>query len=153
MTPTNFASGPKNRAIRKIRVGPGVTLPNKPLDNFELASAAKKLHLPKFRGVYTRDALPSKPWRRENGILNLDNGLGGGTHWTAWYKSGDRKVYFDSFGVGPPNELVDYLGEPVSYNTEQVQPRDQVFCGHLCLYVLKELVKGRQPQEVVNDLF
>ena len=30
----------------------GVVLPNKPLTNFELLDAAKKLNIPNFRGVF-----------------------------------------------------------------------------------------------------
>ena len=30
----------------------GVVLPNKPLTNFELIEAAKKLNIPNFRGVF-----------------------------------------------------------------------------------------------------
>ena len=50
--------------------------------------------------------------------------------------------FFDSYGVQPPIEVINYLGKPIRYNTDQVQPVGQVFCGHLCLYVLKELNIG-----------
>ena len=35
-----------------------VILPNKPLDNFELEEAVKKLRIPCFRGVFLLDTLP-----------------------------------------------------------------------------------------------
>ena len=117
-------------------------LPNKPLSNLELLEAARKLRIPNFRGVNLRDTLPKRPKRKECGILNLDDTTGSGTHWVAWYKNGDEKKYFDSYGLQPPNELVAYLRSPILYNTEQIQPYDQVFCGHLCLYVLKQLGEG-----------
>ena len=56
----------------------GVVLPNKPLTNFELLDAAKKLNIPNFRGVFLRDELPKKPRRNECGILNLDDSNGEG---------------------------------------------------------------------------
>lgn len=135
----------------KIR---NITLPNKPLDNFELADSVKKLKIPFFRGVFLRDTLPKRTKRRkqECGILNLDDTSGEGTHWVCWFR-GDTSSYFDSFGLPPPLELEDYLKQPIFYNTEQVQPRDQVFCGHLCLYVLKEMSEGKNLQEVVNLLY
>ena len=37
-----------------------VTSPNKPLTNFDIADAVKKLLIPGFRGVFTRDRLPRK---------------------------------------------------------------------------------------------
>ena len=128
-------------------------LPNKPLSNIELLEAARKLKIPNFRGVSLRDALPTTPKKKECGILNLDDTTGLGTHWVAWYKNGTEKKYFDSYGLQPPNELVDYLTPPILYNTERVQPYDQVFCGHLCLYVLKQLGGGQHLQDIINSLY
>ena len=135
-----------------ISVG-NLVLPNKPLSNIELLEAARKLKIPNFRGVSLRDALPTTPKKKECGILNLDDTSGLGTHWVAWYKNGTEKKYFDSYGLQPPNELVDYLTPPILYNTERVQPYDQVFCGHLCLYVLKQLSGGQHLQDIINSLF
>ena len=64
----------------------GVVLPNKPLTNFELIEAAKKLNIPNFRGVFLRDALPKKPRRNECGILNLDDSNGTGTALVQFFK-------------------------------------------------------------------
>ena len=44
------------------------------------------------------------------------------------------------------------LGSPIHYNTDQLQPAEQVFCSHLCLYVLKELSVGHKFQKVLNKL-
>ena len=130
-----------------------VVLPNKPLSNFELMEAVKKLGISNFRGVFLRDTLPKRPRKNECGILNLDDTSGNGTHWVAWSKDGDRKNYFDSFGLQPPREMIGYLGSPIYYTTEEIQPRDQVFCGHLCLYILKQMSKGRGLQQIVNELY
>ena len=135
-----------------ISVG-NLVLPNKPLSNIELLEAARKLKIPNFRGVSLRDILPKKPKKKECGILNLDDTTGSGTHLVAWYKNGTEKKYFDSYGLQPPNELVDYLHSPILYNTERVQPYDQVFCGHLCLYVLKQLGGGQHLQDIINSLY
>ena len=50
-----------------------VILPNRPLNNFELEDAAKRLKIPSFKGVVLRNTLPKKCRRRECGILNLDD--------------------------------------------------------------------------------
>ena len=121
-----------------------IVLPNKPLTNFELEEAAQELKISNFRGVFLRNTLPKRPKKNECGILNLDDTSGNGTHWVAWYKNGKIKYYFDSFGVQPPMELITYLKSPIHYNTEEIQPRDQVFCGHLCLYVLKHTNRWRE---------
>ena len=130
-----------------------IMLPNKPLSNFKLEDAAKKFKIPYFRGVFLLDTLPKKPNKKECGIVNFDKSSGPGTHWVAWYKNGKNKFYFDSYGVQPPIEVVYYLGKLIHYNTDQVQPVGQVFCGHLCLYVLKELGAGQEFQNILNNFF
>ena len=130
-----------------------VILPNKPLSNFDLKDAVKRLKIPSFRGVFLLDTLPRKPNNKECGIVNFDKSGGPGTHWVAWYKNGKTKIYFDSYGVQPPLEVINYLGSPIHYNTDQLQPAGEVFCGHLCLYVLKELSTGNEFQNILNKFF
>jgi hypothetical protein len=129
-----------------------IVLPNAPLSNVQLMKAAKKLNISKFRGVLLRDELPDNPRVRECGILNLDDSSGGGTHWVAWWKQGNEKYFFDSYGLPPPIEMVRYLESPVYYNSERIQPDNEVFCGHLCLYVLKKIQEGFSFQEAINSL-
>ena len=130
-----------------------VMLPNKLLSNFELEDVARRLEIPSFRGVFLLDTLPKKPNKKECGIVNFYKSGGPGTHWVAWYKNGKTKIYFDSYGVQPPIEVVEYLGRPIRYNTDQLQPAGQVFCRHSCLYVLKELGVGRDFESILNKLF
>ena len=142
-----------SNTVKNINVE-GVVLPNKPLTNFELIEAAKKLNIQNFRGFFMRDALPKKPRRNECGILNLDDSNGKGTHYCSFFKNGKDKIYFDSYGLPPPTELLKYLKSPVYYNSERIQPDNEVFCGHLCLYVLKTVMNdGRDFQEIINDLY
>ena len=110
----------------------GVRLPNKPLTKFQLIDTIKELKTPHFRGVFMRNDLPRRPLKRECGILNLDGVSGRGTHWVCWYTNNDN-FYFDSFGVQPPNELIEYFSFPILYNTERIQPDGEVVCGHLCV--------------------
>ena len=103
-----------------------VVLPNKPLSNFEIKDAVKTIGLKNFRGVFLRDTSPKKPKRNECTIMNQDDTSGDRPHWVAWFKRGNDKWYFDSFGLTPPTELNNYLGD-VFYPTEQIQPRQAVF--------------------------
>ena len=112
----------------------------------------KKIGFKNFCGVFLRDTLPKKPKRNECTIMNLDDPSGDGTHWVAWFKRGDKKWYFDSFGLPPPTELNNYLGD-VFYPTEQIQPSQVVICGHLCLFALKEMQKGKHLQEIFNKFW
>ena len=106
-----------------------------------------------FYGSFLTRYVTEKPNKKECGIVNFDKSGGSGTHWVAWYKNGKNKIYFDSYGVQPPIEVIRYLGKPIYYNTDQVQPAGEVFCGHLCLYVLGELSAGHEFQSVLNKLF
>ena len=129
-----------------------VTLPNKPLSNLEIIDAAKRLSVNGCRGVFLRDILPTKTNWYECGILNLDSSSGDGTHWVMWFKKSKEKFYFDSFGVQPPSELIAYLKSPIFYNSERVQQNGEMFCGHLCLFALKQLSLENNLQSVINYL-
>ena len=105
-----------------------------------------------FRGVFLRDTLPTKTKLNKCGILNLDSSSGDGTHWVIWFKKGKEKLYFDSYGVQPPSELIAYLKPPIFYNSERVKQNGEVFCGHLCLFAFKQLSLGNNFQAVINYL-
>jgi len=111
--------------------------------NVQLEELARRMHIPFFRGVFMRNNLPISGIRRnENGIVNLDNFEGPGTHWVAYAKRGDRVVYFDSFGnLRPPKELVKYFGNvsKIEYNHTSYQNYNQSICGQLCLRFLKTI--------------
>ena len=105
-----------------------------------------------FRRVFLRDTFPTKTKLYEIGILNLDSISGDGTHWVMWFKKGKEKFYFGSLGVQPPSELIAYLKSPIFYKSERVQQNGEVFCGHLCLFALKQLSLGNNLQAVTNYL-
>ena len=87
-----------------------------------------------------KDRLPASPLKHESAVLNLDVSQGPGTHWGCYVKKNNSVTYYDSFGVKPPVELIEYFGSAcnVSYNYEQEQDITQVICGHLCLLFLIE---------------
>jgi len=122
------------------------------ISNFEIEDAIKTIGLKNFCGVFLRDTLPKKPKRNECAIMNLDDTSGDRTHWVAWFKRGDKKWYFDSFGLPPPTELNDYLSD-LFYPTEQIQPRQEIICCHHCLFVLKEMQKGKGLREIINNFW
>ena len=120
--------------------------------NIELEQEATRLKLKNFRGVFMRDELKFKPLEKECGILNLDCSRNDGTHWVAWFKNKDNKIYFDSFGVQPPLELIKYLKSPILYNTFQIQQYNDTNCGEWCLHVLNELNKGRNYSDIILEI-
>ena len=126
-----------------------ITLPNKPLSNFELEDAAKQLKIKNFSGVFLRDNLLSKPLKNECGILNLDTSEG--THWVAWYKKNNTTNDF-SYGIQPPLEFENYMDNDIYYSSQQIQKPNQVICGHLCLHFLKCFSNGMTFDEMLNSL-
>ncbi len=129
----------------------GVNIPYKPLSNFELYDFAEKLKI-NLRGVYMRDNLPSSPLIDECGIVNFNKISEAGSHWICYFKKGEEKYYFDSFGQVVLQEIRDYLKSPIYRNTDIVQPIDTPICGHLCLYVLRSLSDGMSFRDTLNSL-
>ena len=73
-------------------------IPNKSLTDIELTMYAKQIGIPYFRGVFMRDQLPAKVHKKECGIVNLNTSQEPGSHWVCYYKDGQQRIYFDSFG-------------------------------------------------------
>ena len=145
----------KNSFINKmtnLNVSGIIIIPIKSLSNFELNDFAKQLNIKNYRGTYCRNELPKRGHEHECGILNLDDSYGNDTHWVCWMKEKDSKYYFDSFGLQSPNELLSYLGAPLYYISECIQPNGTVICGHLCLHVLKQWsnLKTKNPSGLQN---
>ena len=97
------------------------------------------LHISDFKGVKMRDEF-SNPRFKECGISNLEPHTEEGSHWTCWYKDGNERDYFDSFGEPPPIELERYLKTDKELKTDQpvikrsaitVQHDLSKECGHI----------------------
>ena len=132
------------------------------LSNFDIQKIAKHLEIPNFKGVFTRDQLPEKIGNRESGIVNFNTSKEPGSHWVAYFRDASKKIYFDSFGQVIPTEIQKYLKTKDEYrynlpvierNTDVVQEPNTVICGHLCLYVLDNLSKGVNFQDIINTLW
>ena len=89
----------------------------------------KQLGIKYFRGIYSRDNLPNKIHKLETGLINLDDSMGGGSHWIR-YRNVDKQYceYFDPFGLIMPNEIKNYLktsdkknGVLIRWNTREGQ--------------------------------
>jgi len=56
-----------------------------------------------------RDEINSTPMSdQESLIINIDHSSNDGTHWTCLSTENNTCVYFDSFGLPPPTEVVTY---------------------------------------------
>ena len=139
----------------------------KPMTNFDIIELCKILQIKNFKGVYIRNELKRKedsqrdlpsPAARpacanESLILNLDDSNGNGTHWTCLFVKGKSSYYFDSFGLPPPKEVINYCpNNSRYYNTFKIQKPEEVICGHYCIYVLYRLDKGCKFYETLDEL-
>ena len=96
-----FNPNSRNNTVRFI---------NKPLSNIDVLQWVTQLAIKYFRGINSRDNLPNKIQKLETGITNLDDSMGGGSHWIC-YRNVDKQYceYFDPFGLIMPNEIKNYL--------------------------------------------
>ena len=118
-----------------------VKLSNRALTDMNIIKCAKLFKSPNFQGVFMRDELPKRgPKYRESTVINFDNSRGPGTHWEKYRKTGNKVMYFDSFGdLKPPPELMKYFrSNIVNYNYKQYQKFNTYNCGHLCLQFLSD---------------
>ena len=102
-----------------------------------------------------RDTLPKYALNIECGILNLDmNDGNNGTHWTSWYKSNSKIVYFDSYGLPPPSEFDNYMKRDIFYSTFNIQKIKKIICGQLCLTFPYEIVYlKKEIMQLLLNLF
>ena len=62
----------------------GVSIPYKPLTNFELYDYAENLNL-NLRGIFMRNNFPTRPYKNECEIVNFNKVSESGTHWVSYY--------------------------------------------------------------------
>jgi hypothetical protein len=135
----------------------------KPMSNLDIIELCKVLKIKNFKGVHMRNELKGKASPNESLILNLDDSDGNGTHWTSLFVKGKTSYYFDSFGLPPPKEVINYCPNNNNrsaqralveryYNTFKIQKPEEVICGHYCIYVLYKLAKGCKFYEILEEL-
>ncbi len=129
--------------------------------NFQLIKYAKELKIPNFH-VCMKDELNFETKFPVNLIVNIQSSEYKGIHWGCLYIHHiDDKLnafFFDSYGLPPQNEVIQFLKQNninpknTIRNTTTIQKLGETYCGQLCLYVLKELNKGKDFKLVVEEL-
>jgi hypothetical protein len=121
--------------------------------NIQLENEARRLKFTNFRGVITRDEINKlTPLEQECGILGSKTTRENNMHWTCWWKNGEHKYCFDSFGLQPTKEIVKYLKSPIVYSTFQIQQFNESNCGEWCIYVLNRLNRGDEYTDIILNL-
>jgi hypothetical protein len=113
------------------------------LTDAQLFDLAKRMKFPLER-VCFKTELSEEPLVYNKGyIINLDDEmdedtgeLNGGTHWVAFqinkYPNDTvQGIYMDPFGVGPPQDVTDFVGK-IPYVEKDIQGLRDNFCGWVC---------------------
>ena len=120
--------------------------------NFDLLKWAKELKIHNFKVLMKNELYKLKKTKKNFIICNYQTTKEGGTHWTALYKNKDKVYYFDSYGLQPDFEVLNFLDKGV-YSTFKIQKDNARYCGQLCLYVLYKLSKGYDFYDIVLELY
>jgi hypothetical protein len=127
--------------------------------DYDLNAKAKEIGLDDFIGCKMQDQFTSrKPKTKEMAIVNLQNSNQSGSHWCCYYRNGNDKYYFDSYGLDPPLALQKYLGKNIQvfctydgkYPDKPMQQFDTKICGELCLIVLWLLNNGHSFKDTLD---
>ena len=94
--------------------------------------------------VCAKDELPvgKKPLQAKAFIVNTVLAMDPGQHWVALYFTGNKAIYFDSYGLPPLKDHVLPFIQNNSLgwieNTQMLQDVTSEVCGLNCIYVLYE---------------
>lgn len=121
--------------------------------NIELEKLAQQFKI-NLNGIYTKDMLKNVIPRKGGYIINMqDSDEGSGTHWISVYNDTDTvnnvnrglrfthiSLYFDSFGIVPPYEIIDFMAKwskYAIYSEKQIQNVKFGGCGIYCIHFLR----------------
>lgn len=121
------------------------------LTDAQIEDLSVKMNIP-LEDIIFKDQAPKKFLFNKSYIINLDDeynesgSLNQGSHWTCIqvnkYPNGQiQGIYFDSFGIAPPNDILDAYKRTTGkshlpYNTKDVQSMMSNACGWYCLAFL-----------------
>ena len=126
----------------------------KPLSNFDIIIYCKQFKIKHFKGVFMRDEIVGKTSGNECYILNIDESKNSGTHWTCLSVKNNICYYFDSYGFCPPDEIKAYCdGLECYFSSFKIQKRNEVICGHYCIYLLYLLDNNISFNEAIDLLY
>lgn len=126
------------------------------LSNIQIDNAAKVLNIPRFRGTFSKDLLPT-PMQPGFYVVNMQNSVSRsgrglpGTHWVLCEVGPKSSYYVDSFGVVPPTEIISRATTPIHYSKTDIQNLESSLCGYYCLYLMIQRSRGRGYKSIIGD--
>lgn len=123
-----------------------------PLTNAEIDELLKDIK--HVAPTVAKDRLPKRIKNIEYRVINLDDNSGSGTHWTAYVNDSKNCFYFDSFGMAPPDIVVNYLKKahrPIYYNSSQIQHHDSIMCGFYCVDFIRQYANDKPIYDILYE--
>lgn len=120
--------------------------------NIDLEKLAKKNKIPLDYVVFKNELVKLPKDKQLYIIINMSDVGHPGTHWVSLYYSPSLCVYFDPFGVEPPNEVIkfcensklDRMSKTFLYSDYQIEDIDGTNCGQLSLKFLDIVSKAQK---------
>lgn len=105
--------------------------------------------------VVCKDQLPNKRYIGDYVVNMEDEKDGNGTHWVfCKISEGKPAIYFDSFGVYPPEDVKKFLKPlKIMYNDRQIQNINSDMCGYYCSALAYFLKYDANPKKILEDNF
>lgn len=111
--------------------------------------------LPNFLGVFPCNSLPEIRQYPCGFVLNLDSEGEKGSHWVGVFMPQPQFIwYFDSYGFGPNECVLDSLGNFTKFvrNAYMFQTRKSTCCGFYACYFIYKCSLGMHIEEIIGDL-
>lgn len=109
----------------------------------------------RYRGSYSRDVIPNKLIPGYY-IINLGDSSTNGTHWTLLVISKNSALYIDSYGVIPPQSVIDICklnNKKLLYSTAKLQSIRTNSCGWFCIALIELIEAGHHLVNILYDFF
>ena len=124
------------------------------LSNFDIEETANHCNIDVI--IVMKDELKNMEPINTNYIVNLESSsMGNGTHWMALKIENKDCVYFDSYGMLPPEEIITFCKRitksHLSYNTKEIQDLNAKTCGFFAIfyYLISCLIKINQKRKKI----
>ena len=122
-------------------------------NSIQLYHIAKQLKIPNFYYAM-RDEVSSLPKDKKplNVMTNIHTSEQPGVHHNCFHISDKGNFFFDSYGLNPTREVVEFMGRGVG-SSFKIQQDDTRYCGQMSMYVLYRLnLTNDKFENIILDL-
>jgi hypothetical protein len=101
-------------------------------DSLQLEEYANKLNIPLIE-VLSKDELVGRVLTGAY-IINMEDSDKGGSHWVLLMVFPNKDtIYFDPFGVPPPENVKSFIKKRIAVSNRPIQDINATTCGYWCL--------------------